>query len=189
MIYKNKFLLLIIILCLNLFSGCIKQSPDNQNLFYETETPSVHETKNGDQTVINLTMTNSKFSPDTITIPSGVPIELKIINRGTISHSFRAGKFSDKISDGFSTDLFRDTGASTTINNRTISTQEVNNSGNNLTTKNNSLLSLELRPREIGIISFIVPTGKEGEWEMGCFNYIKRKTGYELRYSGIINVE
>ncbi len=186
---RISFLLIFTVLFVNLFSGCKKDQSAEQKASVESVTPRINETKNGDQTVINIIMTDSKFLPDTIAIPTEVPIELIITNKGKMTHSFMAGKFPAGRNNGFKVDLFKNSGTTLSINKILVPGSEIVNSGNIRTQENRPAINLELKPGEQGTISCTISTGREGEWEMGCFSKIRKTVNTKLSYEGIINVE
>ena len=190
MYFKNKISSFFLFLLLLSFPGCIKDQSANHSPTVDTEKPLVDETKNGDQTVIKIEMTNSKFLPDTITIPTGEPVNLTIVNKSTNTHSFTIGKIPDKKLDGFIVDLFKNIDLSITVENKLILDENRSNTPNNgMESKNQQTVRLVLQPRETGILSFTIPLGREGEWEMACFDKTKGKSNYVMGLRGIINVE
>lgn len=64
---------------------------------------------------VTLTLTEFKFSPKNVTLQAGVPVELTLMNKGTVEHEFLLyavpkGKVEDMDAFALSTTYFKDTG-------------------------------------------------------------------------------
>lgn len=64
---------------------------------------------------VTLTLTEFQFSPKNVTLQAGVPVELTLVNKGTVEHEFLLyavpkGKVEDMDAFALSTTYFKDTG-------------------------------------------------------------------------------
>lgn len=113
-----------------------------------------------------LTMTDFAFTPETLNLQAGQEVQLTLINEGAVEHEILIGRNlhigEDGKLEGFEEDFF-DKGA---VEVRTDgdefhvgSPEEIEEEG----------WHVEVEPGGKVTLTFTVPAGKEGEWEIGCF--------------------
>lgn len=113
-----------------------------------------------------ITMTESKFDPDTIQVKAGQEVTLRLVNEGEKEHEILFGrnlKMEEGAPGGYEVDLFeRDPNqveASGGEGFHEGTPEEIAEEG----------YHVELEPGAEGTLVFTVPASKAGEWEMGCF--------------------
>ncbi|MDX1673016.1 MAG: cupredoxin domain-containing protein [Balneolaceae bacterium] len=131
--------------------------------------------------LINVTIKNFAFSPDTLTIPVDTLVTIKFINQDSVIHEFKAGITVNSQRNGFETDLFEgvklDRGAELFpfIGEGYVALRDT--------------MKFKIPPKRRATLKFTLPESKEGTYRMGCFERKEGKTHYEMGMNGVIIVE
>jgi uncharacterized cupredoxin-like copper-binding protein len=113
-------------------------------------------------TDVSVSMTEFDFEPDDITLPVGEEVTIRLTNDGDIRHEFMVGR--DVMTDngtpaGHMHDFFDGIHPTVVPEDAVVADDHHAHGG----------FMVMLDPGQSADVTFTVPEGKTGEWEIGCF--------------------
>jgi len=107
--------------------------------------------------VIQIKMGEMFFHPDAIALKEGQPVQIELVNDGIVEHEFMVGREARPAPGGYAQDLFQGVDVQFTGEKAKLEREEGHGT------------EVMVGPGGRGVITFTVPKGMAGEWEMGCF--------------------
>ncbi|MFQ5879701.1 MAG: plastocyanin/azurin family copper-binding protein [Dehalococcoidia bacterium] len=109
---------------------------------------------------IQIRLGEMYFEPDEIRLQEGQQVTIELINEGAVLHEFMVGReveMHNGTADGYEHDFFEGVDVEYTGEKAELEREEEHGT------------EVELEAGGKGVLTFTVPTGKTGEWEIGCF--------------------
>lgn len=125
------------------------------------------------QESLQLVLTDYAFTPNRFVLQSGKTYQLTLVNRGTVEHEFMAGRqmmMGGEEEHGYMQNFFEGIEVLVQFEGGAVEVDE--------------LVEVEVEPGHQVTLTFTVPDGKRGEWEIACFV----SGHYELGMHGALTV-
>lgn len=192
------------LLCTSILFAGISFFIGESGAFAQEEEMNDNE-KPGDAKVIEITMDDYAFTPDTIRVPTDEPVKLKFINQGDKEHEFMAG--TGRKSHGFKTDLFAGVDVTKEKPDEETEHEEEHHEEEETGDKEHaheeeheehemeeehhehSGTMIELESGQTGSMEFTLPESKKGTYRIACFEEAGEEKHFELGMTGVLIVE